>query len=384
MKYIARVQEERLLESLRPQKVTLLLGARRTGKTVLVKRILERVEEPYLFMQGENIATQELLSRRTTAHFQSLLGDKRLLVIDEAQGIPEIGKALKLMVDTIEGIKVLVTGSSAFGLAELTGAPLTGRKTTLYLYPISEEELLPEESPEEKRDNLRQRLVFGSYPDLFHLPNREDKIEFLQELLQSYLMKDILVFENVRNAPQLFNLLRLVAYQVGSQVSYNELGRQLGISKNTVIRYLDLFAKVYILFPVGGFSRNLRKEVVKNSKWYFYDNGIRNALIANFNPLEMRNDQGALWGNYVISERVKFQHYHRMVVNNFFWRTYDKQEIDWVEEREGRLFGYEMKWGAIRKTKVPGAWLQSYPEAEYHTITPENYLSWVTPKGAAE
>ncbi|RMF32419.1 MAG: ATP-binding protein [Bacteroidetes bacterium] len=384
MKYIARVQEARLLESLRPQKVTLLLGARRTGKTVLVKRILERVEEPFLFLQGENIATQELLSRRTTAHFQSLLGDKKLLVIDEAQGIPEIGKVLKLMVDTIEGVKVLVTGSSAFGLAELTGAPLTGRKTTLHLYPISEEELLPEESPEEKRDNLRQRLVFGSYPDLFHLPNREDKIEFLQELLQSYLMKDILAFENVRNAPQLFNLLRLVAYQVGSVVSYNELGRQLGISKNTVIRYLDLFTKVYILFPVGGFSRNLRKEVVKNSKWYFYDNGIRNALIANFNPIEMRNDQGQLWENYVISERVKFQHYHRMVVNNFFWRTYDQQEIDWVEEREGRLFGYEMKWGATRKTKVPRTWLQSYPEAEFQVITPDNFLSWVTPERTSE
>ncbi len=378
MKIIKRIQEKALLENLKPSKVLLLTGARRTGKTWLTKNILEQFDEPFLFLNGENIATIELLSRQSTQNYLNLLGEKRLLVLDEAQQIPDIGNKLKLMVDTIDGIRILATGSSAFNISLLTGQPLTGRKTTLHLFPFSDEELLPFEDITARKDNLFQRLVFGNYPEVWQKHNTENKAAYLQELLDSYLMKDILAFDKVRNAPQLFNLLRLVAFQVGQEVSYNELGRQLGMSVNLVIRYLDLFTKVFILYRVGGYSRNLRKEVVKNSKWYFYDNGIRNAIIANFNPLPLRNDQGQLWENYVISERLKYQHYHRIPSNNFFWRTYDRQELDWVEERGGKLYAYEMKWNPNRKVKIPLGWQKAYPDAEFEVVTPENYLDWVT------
>ncbi len=380
MKYIERLHEKNIEKHLVPQKVLLLLGARRTGKTVLIQKILEREEEPYLFLNGENVAALELLDRQSTQHYLNVLGGKKLLVIDEAQNIPEIGQKLKLMVDSIEGLRILATGSSAFNISKLTGAPLTGRKITLQLFPLCEEELMPLEQITEKKDNLHLRLIYGSYPELWQIPELAGKTLYLQELVDSYLMKDILAFENVQNSLQLYSLLRLLAFQVGKEVSFNELARQLGMSVNTIIRYLDLFAKAYIIFPIGGFSRNLRKEIVKSSKWYFYDNGIRNALVANFNPLELRNDKGELWENYIVSERIKFQHYSRMIVNNFFWRTYDRQEIDWVEERDGKLYGYEMKWSEGKQVKAPSSWQNAYPDADFRVITPESYQEWVINK----
>ena len=373
---ISRILFDKILSSLRPGKVVVLLGARRVGKTFLIKEIIKRVSEPYLFLNGEEFSTRELLERRTVKNYLAVLGDKKLIIIDEAQKIPEIGNILKLMVDGIDDLKIIATGSSAFDLQNKAGEPLTGRKITLNLYPLSEKELFVLEPIVNRKDNLQARLIFGNYPESYNLNSFEDKLIYLNDLITSYLLRDILTFENIKNSSKLINLLRLIAFQIGGEVSLHELAKQLQLSRNTVEKYLDLLTKVFILFKLDGYSGNLRKEVVKSSKWYFYDNGVRNAVIANLNPLNFRNDLGALWENYMISERMKYQSYSGMIVNNYFWRTYDQQEIDLVEEREGNLFAYEMKWNES-KVKIPTAWQKAYPEAQYKVITQENYFDWI-------
>ncbi len=377
MEILTRIIEDQVLSNLTSGKVLLLLGARRTGKTVLLRQLTRRMDEPYLLLNGEDVTSVEWLSRRSVQNYQSLIGDRRVLIIDEAQRVPEIGQALKLMVDEIRNLKILVTGSSAFDLFNTMGEPLTGRKKTYYLFPLSEEELAQVENPLAHRENLRTRLVFGNYPELVHIRNPDEKADHLKELINDYLLKDILVLENIKNADKILNLLRLIAFRIGGEVSYQELGAKLSMSKNTVERYLDLLSKVFILHKLGGFSRNLRKEVTKSSKWYFYDNGIRNAIIANFSPIHLRDDTGKLWENYIISERVKFQNYQRLIVNNYFWRTYDQQEIDWVEERQGKLFGYEMKWSPKTRSKTPASWKRAYPKASFQVIHRENYPDWI-------
>ncbi len=376
MEIIERVVKEKIKKKLNSGKVLLITGARRVGKTFLIKNITEELKLPSLILNGEDINTHELLSYRSIQNYRNLIGSSKLLVIDEAQEIPNIGAILKIIVDEFKELKILVSGSSAFDIFNKMGEPLTGRKITFNLYPFSEEEIHKYETPVENYDNLKMRLVYGNYPEVYGFKDNENKIEYLKELVNSYLLKDILVVENVKNSDKILSLLKLIAYQIGGEVSYQELGRQLGISKNTVERYLDLLSKVFILHKVSGFSRNLRKEVVKNSKWYFTDNGIRNTIIANFSSLESRNDVGALWENYIISERLKKQNYSGMVVNNYFWRTYDKQEIDWVEEREGKLFAYEFKW-KDKSVKIPGAWAKNYTNSEFKVIHSRNYFEWV-------
>lgn len=377
MQLIQRIIEDQVIKSLVPNKVVILLGPRRVGKTVLIKQVIEKLNEPYLLLNGEDFTVLEILARRSVQNYKNILGDKSVLLIDEAQKIPDIGNILKLMVDEIEGLKILVTGSLAFDIDKYMGEPLTGRRKTFNLLSLSESELDQVENQIEKRDNLRMRLVYGNYPELVHLKNLEDKSDYLNEIVNSYLLKDILAFESIRNSDKILNLLRLIAFQIGGEVSLPELASSLSMSKNTVEKYLDLLSKVFVLHKVGGFSRNLRKEVAKRSKWYFYDNGLRNILIANMNPLELRNDVGILWENYVISERIKHQKYSRMIVNNYFWRTYDQQEIDWLEEREGKLFGYEFKWNPKKQPKAPKVWKEAYPESEFEVVKHENYLTWV-------
>jgi len=373
---IARKIESYILESLVPGKVVILLGARRTGKTVMLNKVVSMISEPYIFFNGEDFEVQRLLENRTVANYEKILGTSRLLVIDEAQKIPEIGKILKLMVDSIPGLRVIVTGSSAFDLSGKLGEPLTGRNRTFRLFPLSEQELDPLYGLVEKRSALEERLVFGSYPEVISLQGRTAKAKYLKELVNDYLLRDLLSFEGVKNAGVIKNLLRLVAFQAGAEVSMNELASNLGISRNTVEKYLDLLSKVFVIFKVEGFSRNLRKEITKNAKWYFYDNGIRNTLVANVNPLELRNDTGSLWENFIISERIKYQEYNDLLSNNFFWRTYDKQEIDWIEEREGRFFAYEFKFNK-EKAKFPVAFSTAYPESEFHVISANNYHDFV-------
>lgn len=376
MEIIERKIEKLILDKVQANKVIVISGARRVGKTFLIKKILQECNFEYLFLNGEDLNTHLLLSKRSVENYRQVLGSRKLIVIDEAQKVPEIGEILKLMVDEIEGLHIIVSGSSALDLFNQTGEPLTGRKYSYTLFPFCEAEYDNAENKVSKPDKLKQRLVFGNYPELLHIPDNSDKKQYIAEIINSYLLKDILLFENIKNSSKIINLLRLIAFQIGSEVSYQELGKQLSISKNTVEKYLDLLSKVFIIHKVEGFSRNLRKEISKSSRWYFYDNGIRNAIVANFNQLVVRNDIGLLWENYMISERIKFQQYNRMIVNNYFWRTYDQQEIDWVEERDGTLFAYEFKWGE-KKVKTPGAWSRAYPESEFFVITPTNYHDWL-------
>lgn len=376
MKYLVRDLSRNILKRLQPNKVVIVFGARRVGKTVLVKEILNQINEPVLSLNGEDINVHDKLVIRSVENYKQLIGSYKLLYIDEAQKIPDIGLKLKLMIDEIEGLKIIISGSSSFDIHKDAGEPLTGRKYSFNLYALSESEYNQIENNISKIDKVRERLVFGNYPELVHLPDKEDKIEYLNEMVSSYLLKDILVYENIKNSQKIFNLLRLIAFQIGGEVSLQELGTQLGISKNTVEKYLDLLSKVFILHKVEGFSRNLRKEITKNSRWYFLDNGIRNAVIANFNPIESRNDIGSLWENYMISERLKYQEYQRLSSNNYFWRTYDHQEVDWVEERNGSLFGYEFKW-KDEKVKTPTQWRKAYPNASFEVINFNNFTEWL-------
>lgn len=373
---IPRIQKDRIKDYLLPNKVVVLLGARRTGKTVLLKEIARDMIEPYLILNGEDFSTHELLERRTVENYKRLLGNSKILFIDEAQKVPEIGKALKLMADEIDGLKIFVTGSSAFDISNKTGEPLTGRKSTHYLFPLSEKELDAEEPVQQKKDSLLQRLVYGSFPDVLQQANAEKKKEYLTELINSYLLKDILIYESLKNSAKILSLLKLIAFQIGKEVSLNELSRNLNISKQTVEKYLDLLSQTFIIYKRGAFSRNLRKEIVKNSKWYFYDNGVRNAVINRFNPLHSRDDVGELWENYFLSERIKFLHYSSSILSSYYWRTYDQQEIDLIEESDMKLYAYEIKWKSS-KSKVPIAFSKAYPEASFTTVTSENYRNFL-------
>ncbi len=366
-----------IIDSLKPNKVVLILGARRTGKTELMNHILNSVKEKTLILNGDDLSSHSLLEERTAENYISLLGDNKIIAIDEAQKIDNIGLKLKLMVDTVPSIKILASGSSAFDLSNKLGEPLTGRKRTFKLFPFSQSEYSKVESIVETKSRLKERLVFGCYPELLELKSRNEKSAYLSELVNSYLLKDILEFDGIRNAKKILDLLKLIAYQIGKEVSLSELGNNLGLHKDTVAKYLDLLSKVFVVYRLDGYSKNLRKEVSKMSRWYFYDNGIRNAIINNLNDLSLRNDQGDLWENYILSERVKYQNYNNLLVSNYFWRTYQKQEIDWIEEREGQLYASEVKWNPKKLARVPKTFMDAYPESEFQIINPDNYLKWI-------
>jgi predicted AAA+ superfamily ATPase len=376
--YYKRAVLEEFHKKIVPNKVLILLGARRVGKTHLIKNYLKSLpSESYLQLNGEDKNNANLLKERSVANYKRLLANVNLLVIDEAQNIPEIGMILKLIVDSIEGIKIIATGSSVFDLSNNLGEPLVGRKNTLYLFPLSQIEFSEHENYMQTTENLEQRVLFGSYPELEQYADWESKEDYIAEIINSYLLKDILIFEGIKHSDKVYDLLRLIAFQIGQEVSLLELATQLQLSKNTVANYLDLLCKVFVLFKVEGFSRNLRKEVVKSSRWYFYDNGIRNGIINNFNKIENRNDIGALWENYLASERIKKQHYQKIRTNNYFWRTYDQQELDWLEEKGDNLAGFEFKWNESKKAKIPTAFAKAYPEASYEVINRDNYLEFV-------
>lgn len=360
---------------LQPNKVLALFGPRRVGKTTLVTDFLATYNEKYRLESGDDIHAREIFGSEDLALLKEYTHGYKLIVIDEAQRIPKIGWGLKLLVDHIPGIHIIATGSSSFELAGQIGEPLTGRKHTITLFPVSQLELLKHHTGN-RHDisrNLSERLVFGSYPEVVVAKSNEERKNVLEEIVGSYLLKDILELDRIRNTKTLSDLLRLVALQIGNEVSLNELASALGIDKKTVARYLNLLEKSFVLYNLRGYSRNLRKEVTKKSKYYFYDTGIRNAVISNFNDLSHRDDIGALWENFMIIERVKTRAYKNISANDYFWRTWDKQEIDLVEERGGKLFGYEFKWQK-RKIKEPKAWRETYPTASYEVITAENYL----------
>jgi predicted AAA+ superfamily ATPase len=374
--YIPQKQIENLRQLIIPGKVIVIYGPRRIGKTTLLKKYLESENNSVLFVNGDDIIVRQYLESQSIQTLRDFVGNHRLLVVDEAQYVEKIGLNLKLIVDHIPEIKVIVTGSSSFDLARDVGEPLTGRKYVLKLFPLSQMEISKIEKRHETTASLESRLIYGSYPEVVLIRDNRRREDYLRELIQSYLFKDILALEGIRYANKLVRLLQLLAFQIGKQVSFAELGKQLSMSKNTVERYLDLLEKVFVIYRLSGFSRNLRKEITKSQRYFFYDTGIRNALIGNFNPLAVRNDLGELWENYIITERMKRQEYLRKVTNSYFWRTYDKKEIDLVEERQGRLFGYEVKWKKER-VKIPQDWTSGYPDAAFEVIHRENYLKFI-------
>lgn len=379
MNFLNRGVDTAFSKKVLPNKVLILLGARRVGKTAFIKNYLQNIPKTdYLQLNGEDIDDVNLLKERSVSNYSRLLANVKLLVIDEAQNIPDIGLILKLIVDSIDGIKVIATGSSVFDLSNKLGEPLVGRKNTIYLFPLAQMEFANYENFKETTQKLEERLLFGSYPELEQYPDWNDKINYIKEIINSYLLKDILIFEGIKQSNKILDLLKLIAYQIGQEVSLQELARQLGISKNTVESYLDLLSKVFVIYKVPGFSRNLRKEITKSNRWYFYDNGIRNGIIGNFTRLESRTDVGALWENYLASERIKNQNYTQKTVFNYFWRTYDQQELDWLEEENGNLNGFEFKWNENRKAKIPTAFAKAYPEASFEVINKQNYLDFIT------
>jgi uncharacterized protein len=363
---------------LEPNKVLIIYGARQVGKTTLLETYLSANNLKYKLDSGDNIRVQNILSSQDFKQILNYAEGYELLVLDEAQQIPDIGMALKILVDQIPEIKIIATGSSSFDLANSIGEPLTGRKRTLTLYPISQKELLYHHNRYELKEMLEDLLVFGSYPEIVTASGKKEKTRLLLELADSYILKDILALEKVKSSKILMDLLKLIAFQTGNLVSLNELANQLHIDVKTVGRYLDLLEKTFVIIRLGGFSRNLRNEVTSKNKYYFVDNGIRNAMINQFNSLDTRNDTGALWENFVVVERLKHRAYSDIYTNSYFWRNYDQKEIDLVEELNGSLSAYECKWNASKKENPPKDWKNKYPEAKYQNITPDNYLNFVT------
>ena len=381
---IKRTLETRIRKRLLPNKAVLLFGARRVGKTVLLRQILENFPGKALVLNGDDLDTHALLDERTAANYARLLHGVDLLAIDEAQGIRDIGLKLKLILDEIKGVKVIASGSSSFDLLNNAGEPLVGRATAFYLFPFSQAELSLHENALQTRRALEDRLVFGSYPEVAMMSAQDEKKAYLSDMVNAYLLKDILSIDGIKSPSKMRDLLRLVAFQSGNEVSFDELGRQLGLSRNTVEKYLDLLSKVFVIHRLGAYSRNLRKEISKASKWYFYDNGVRNAVIGNFAPLALRQDTGSLWESYLIAERMKQNFHLGQNKSYYFWRTYDGQEIDLIEEKavasnEGNLCAYEFKWGKTR-AKAPDAFAASYPLAKYRVLSRDDYLDFAIGK----
>ena len=364
-------------EHLQQGKVLIMYGARQVGKTTLVKLFLEKSDLNHQFYTGDDLSFSTDFAKCELRIIEQMVSGIDLLVIDEAQKIENIGTALKLVVDHFPDKYVIVTGSSSFDLANLTEEPITGRKNVITLYPMCLQELNRITTPYELNKQIEQFLIYGSYPEVVTLKNIDEKENRITEIKNSYLIKDILEFQKLKRPQVILDLLKLIAFQIGNQVSTVELGKPLGLDNKTVQRYLDLLEKSFVLIPLSGFSSNLRKEVSKMKMYYFMDLGIRNAVIANFNPLNLRNDVGQLWENFMIIERMKRNEYESQTVNYYYWRTYDQKEIDLIEESGGNLKGFEFKWNSSRKIKSPKEWLNTYENAEFEVISRENYQNFV-------
>ena len=367
---IERMSAGKIRAAATSRKIVILLGARQVGKTTLLKSLFD--SDSILWLNGDELDVQNLFETLSAQRFKVYLGTKKIVVIDEAQRISNIGLRLKVLADSLPDLQIFATGSSSFDFANNVNEPLTGRKRELHLFPLSFEELVNHSDLLTEKRMIPHRLVFGSYPEV--VTSQGNEIEVLKELSQSYLYKDILTFEKIRRSDRLIKLLQALAWQIGSQVSYNELAQTCSMDAKTVEHYINILEQAFIVFRLGTFSRNLRNELKNSRKVYFYDNGIRNAIIANFSPIENRNDAGALWENYVISERIKKLSYDGSFTNSWFWRTKEQQEVDYIEEKDGNFCAYEFKWSDIsaKKARLPLTFSRSYPEASFSVISPQN------------
>jgi len=371
---IQRTLSQIIEKKLPADKIILLSGPRQVGKTTLIKALLRH--QDYLFLDGDDPTVRLLLSDANTEQLKALTGKYQYVFIDEAQRVPNIGLSLKIMHDQFKGLKILVSGSSSFDLHNQLNEPLTGRKWEFQLFPVSWQELENHLGLLPALQQLPNRLIFGSYPEIINQAGTER--EHLNELVNSYLFKDILSYAGIRKPEVLEKLLRALSFQLGNEVSYNELAQLTGVDKNTVNSYLTLLEQSFVIFPLQSFSRNLRNEIKSNRKFYFYDNGVRNALIQNFNPLELRQDTGVLWENFLISERVKLHSYSKSYTKYFFWRTIQQQEIDFVEESEGKITAYEFKWNPKKKRKTYVTFENAY-DTKVQLINQNNFRSFVFP-----
>lgn len=371
--YIQRRLEDTIKKALFKGKIIIVYGARQVGKTTLVKRIVENLGEPYQYLNCDEMDILSALQNANNSEaLKQVIGSHKLVIIDEAQRVKNIGLKLKLIVDNFPKIQVIATGSSSFDLANEVNEPLTGRNFEFWLFPLTVGELFSKDQKIETQRKLESLLVFGSYPDVYQLESREQKSERIKYLASNYLYKDILKFNNIKNSEVVLKLLQALALQIGSEVSFNELANMVGVSKKTVADYIELLEKSFIIFRLSPYSGNLRKAIGKLRKIYFLDLGIRNAIINNQNPIQIRDDVGKLWENFVISERYKQQLGLGNKTNFYFWRTYDKQEVDLVEEVGGKLLGWEIKWGQ-KSLKAPRAWTD-YGNSSWQIINRENYL----------
>jgi len=381
-KFVKRELETALLRRLEEnERIILLFGARRVGKTTLVHKLIDSLGIKSLELTGDDISTVDALSSRDGARLRGLVGGYDLLFVDEAQRIPEIGLGLKLIHDSLPQLKIIVTGSSSLDLASKTREALTGRTWTFPLPPFSQAELLAKYGRFELERQLDRDLVYGSYPETRALAGDGDRAAFLRELHASYLFKDILEMGGIRQPRKIVDLVKLLAFQVGSEVSFNKLGTSLGMSKDSVASYVDLLEKAFVVFRLQAFSRNLRSEVTRSSKIYFIDNGVRNAAIGDFRPFADRQDKGALWENFIVSERHKRLAVTGSGASSYFWRLTTGAEIDYVEESEGHVSGWEIKLSPEAKARVPKSWTDGYPGASWTRIDRGNYRGFVTGEG---
>ena len=374
---ISRLIQKDIINHLQPNKVVVIYGPRRVGKTTLIQEINKKFFNKTLFVNGDDISIQSYLGSQNLEKLKSFVGKTPLLIIDEAQTIPKIGLNLKIMVDNIPNLKIIATGSASFDLSQQIGEPLVGRKWQFELYPISQMELSKYENPFESTTKLESRLIYGSYPEVVTASNNIKKGEILKEILDGYLFKDILLFEGLRKSAKLVQILKLIAFQIGREVSLRELAQHTELNSGTVARYLDLLEKVFIIRRLSGFRRNLRIEVTKTGRYYFIDNGVRNILINNLNQLSDRSDVGELWENYLYVERLKKREYKKIYANEYFWRTHAQNEVDLVEERNGKLHGFEFKWGK-KYSKKYRLFTETYKNADCTLINRDNYLEFIT------
>jgi len=362
---------------IKSNKVLVLYGPRQVGKTTLLNSFLKETKLKYKLGSGDNIRLQQILGSQDFKKIIEYAYGYDLIAVDEAQQIPNVGMGLKILIDQMPDLRIIATGSSSFDLAQKIGEPLTGRKNTIILYPFAQMELLEKYNRHELKEKLEDFLIFGSYPEVITSRTKDEKITILQELVDSYLLKDVLALEKIKGSRQLLELLKLIAFQIGSEVSLSELASRIKIDVKTVNRYLDILEKAFVIKKIGSFGRNLRNEVSTKSKYYFLDNGVRNAVISQFNSLSNRNDIGILFENFIMMERIKKRDYKKILGQSYFWRTYAGQEIDLIEERSGSLYGFEVKWSPKKGKRVPTSWSDNYQNSKYKTITSENYLDFI-------